>query len=145
MLDPQMKRTLFIAFVAVLIIGFIPYVIAVSSYRGSTGSIDGKQMYTLVDKTHFNCFKIAVYPTMLKSSFRSTKNVIYYNEMPIIFPDNNDCAIIDATGSISFRVTSDADYVTTTEWGSEIYGIFYRVPHFKSVQRERPLSTIYIK
>ena len=135
-------RPVLLFFIAWLVVGLIPYGIAWTSYRSATGVLNHDLAYAFVDKTHFDDFKIVVYPPALKHAVSINENTLCFNGTPIDFAAGNDCALIGSSGELSFKGTTDLDYQTSANWDSSIVGLLGPVPHFKNIQREAPLRSI---
>jgi hypothetical protein len=138
-----MMRKYAIPICVVLLIGLVPYIASFFSYRGSGGSVANvygiQYDYVLVDRSHYQSPKVLIYPKDHVSSVSSSKLDIKVDGKDVEFGADK-VLLLKPDKSVVKLGWNKEWFVTSSNWGSEIWGIFGPVPHFKRYQIEYPDS-----
>jgi hypothetical protein len=121
----------------IVVIGFAPYVFALTLNRSAYGSLGGGLDWVYTDKSYYAAFKMAIFPHSIVNSVCVVGNDILINDQVVSF-SGGDLAIIKSDGSYAIKVSSDDDYITSKEFSSSVMGILGPVPHFKKFERTGP-------
>ena len=138
-----MKPTYIVILAVVLSIGLAPYIASIFSYRGASGyvgMIGGVQYdWVFVDRTHYQSPKVLIYPDHVSSSVGSHKLAITLDGQDVEFGEDK-VLLLTPDKSVVRLGWNKKWFVTSSDYGSHIFGLFGHVPHFKDYQIEYPDS-----
>jgi hypothetical protein len=134
--------SIILALLLIGILGSIPYVVSLSSYRsqhGYLGRIDGVQyLYDLVDRTHYDNLHVLIYPDTYGEHgerVHASKLDILLDDRPVEF-GTNKVMLLKRDGTIVPLGWDKKWFITSQRFNSRIFGLFGPVPHFKSYEVE---------